>query len=432
MFHHITSKKIATNRRRLITSASVAAVLAVLAIWQLDSRSAEPPALTDVLSVSVAGPALHLYSGEVDSHGAPLDPAERSYDVLTDNGLGTKLRPVRNKDHSTTDIFFQEDGQRKAFANAYYAILPGESIRRDKGHVVYTSDGDTVGSEEWFRLSGSREKVGHLLDDGNYNVFTFFDDGKTEATETLVAPGPDWVGRVQIMVRELRWHNDKDHTLAYRDLLNEDMSRDQTEWDEALNPIRDVHFGSFGVDGTTVKLYYPGGNKLRLASSSDWYTTTGQRYRIDGTLFCRVTRTLSKLNSTYYDAGGAVPLFEQSWSGSQVTENGKARERWNLKEIKEFAAGGSPSRALQLKGKRVSEETRFKGTTDGVAYDTANFFYREDGTLERVEIYLANAKIKTVEHAAQENIQAVVATEELALPMNIDELPVPLSDPPSN
>jgi hypothetical protein len=432
MSHHNTNKKRATTRSRLIASASVATVLAVLAIWQLDSRSAAPPALQDVLSVSVAGPPLHLYSGEVDSHGASLDSAERSYDVPTDNGLGTKLRMVRNKDHSTTDIFFQEDGQRKAFANAFYAILLGESIRRDKGHVVYTADGDTVGSEEWFRLSGSRERVGHLLEGGNYSVFTFFDDGKTEASETLVAPGPDWAGRVQIMVREQRWHNDKDHTLAYRDLLNPDFSRDQMEWDGALNPIRNVHLGSFGVDGTTVKLYYPGGHSLRLETSSDWFTTKGQCYRIDGTLFWRVTRTLSKLTPTYYDASGTVPVFEQTWSRSEITENGKARELWDLAQIKEFAADGSPSRELQLKGKRVTEETRFKGTADGVAYDTANFFYREDGTLERVKIYLADTKIKTVEHAAQEKIQAVVAPAELALPENIDELPVPLSDPPSN
>jgi hypothetical protein len=401
MFHHSTSKKRATNYSRLIASASVAAALAVLAIWQLHSRSAEPPSLKDVLSVSVAGPPTHLYSGEVDSKGAPLETAERSYDLPTDDGLGTKLRPLRNKDHSTTDIFFQEDGQRKAYANAYYAVLPGESIRRSKGHVVYTADGDTVSSEEWFRLTGSREKMGHLLEDGNYNAFTFFGDGNTEASETLVAPGPDWAGRVQIMVREQRWHNDKNHTLAYRDLLNPDFSRDQMEWDDALNPIRQVHFGSFGVDGTTVKLYYPGSDRLRLESSSDWYTTSGQRYRIDGTLVCRVIRTLSKLNPTYYDAGGTVPVFAQIWSGSEVTENGKAREIWDLKEIKEFAADGSTSRVLQLKGKRVSEEMLFKGTAYGVA-------------------------------ATQEQSQVVVAPAELAFPENIEELPVPLSDPPSN
>ena len=243
------SKPKAPRTRRLITSALVVSALAVLTFWQFDARSPEPPALKDLLAVSVAGPPMHLYSADVDINGTPLDPADKSYDVPTDDGVGTKIRHVRNKDHSTTDIFFQPDGQRKAYADAFYTIVPGESIRHHKGHVIYATDGETTGSEEWFRLSGSREKVGHLLDDGSYNLFTFFEDGSTEERETLIAPGPDWVGRVQIMVREQRWHNDKGHTLAYRDVLNQDMTRDQTEWDAELNPIREVHFGPFGVWG---------------------------------------------------------------------------------------------------------------------------------------------------------------------------------------
>jgi hypothetical protein len=380
-----------TDRSKKLLAAGASVMVLAFCIWSFVPDKDQVPELSDLLSVSVGGPPVHIYSGETDPETRkPSTSWEQGYDVLVADQITRKAELVTHKDKSTTDIFFQVDG-RKAHANAYYPPQPGESERRRKGVIDYTQDGETIQSEDWYRRSGTLESKGRLLADGSYYRLSLFEDGQTFAKESLTAPGPDVVGNMPYVTREERWY-EAGHRLAYRDLLNADLSRDQTEWDKVGNPIRDIHSGPYGVDGTTVKLYFPGTKQLRLESVSEWTFTVGKRYRIDGTLFSKETRRYDCLYVSRYEESstGSHVQFEQTWRRSEVKTNGTTRDLWELTEIRELLPDGTISRVLKMAG-----------------------------------------NIKMIEESANSKVQPAVPAEELAFPEHLDELPAPLHDPSS-
>jgi hypothetical protein len=241
------------------------------------------------------------------------------------------------------------------------------------------------------------------------------------------------VGNMPYVVREEHWYNDRDHRLAYCDVLNADLSRDQSEWDEAGNPIREIHFGPYGVDGTTVKRYYPGTQRLRLDSVSEWTGTVGKRYRTNGTLFSQETRRYDVLYVTRYDevSTPSRALFEQTWRRSEVKTNALTRDFWELTEIKELASDGSSARLLRLAGGMVRQETRLSVTVDGAFYDAVDRYYNDSGLLAKTRCYREHQMIREVDQAATDKVVADVPAFELAFPERFDELPIPLPDPES-
>ncbi len=429
------------NRSKMAALAAATLVLVAVAavvVWPLQPSKSTLPSLSEVLDTAPTAITEQLYSADVDNTtGKPLNPLDHSYNVVRDGRL--VARYTLSKDHSSEDIFYKEDGIGRAYRKDYYATLPGEDFRRQKGIVFYAADGQTVRSEEWARLDGSIEKIGHLLLDGNYAVSTLFGDGQTAENEKILAPDPYANDFVPKLVQEKRWRSPEEgHTLAFLDVLNDDGTREQTEYDGHEHPIMQKHIGRWGAAGTTVKFFFPGTDKVRLESKTDYRSTEADIYRPDGVLESHLQLTSYSVEPKYYDPTGKFVQFEQTWWRRPEQQDGKEVVRQELWQVVLYGPNGPEGpddrrRILTWEKGVLKGEVCFPCTENGITYERVFFWYRPDGTLEKVEyVHPSNdpgAQMRTVLHTAKENIRIQISPTWLIPPAVPEELPVP---PPDN
>jgi hypothetical protein len=318
------------NLARLLAATCLS--LVAVAAWQLMPGTTQPPAIAELMSAPTSVmtedlyPAMQSRADKLPPNPASTEPSvdqqssgltngvvpDHTFNRIKNGYLAAKF--TTNSDQTFESVFFQDDGIGKSYLVDYYARLPGEAGRRQKGFVLYCADGVSLCSEEWNRLDGSAQRIGHSLGGGYYVASTLFPDGQTAETEKLWAPDMFSTGHVPKLERELRWYPPvAGHALAYTDVLNEDGTREQTSFDKSGWTVLQVHIPLRPPVGTTVKMFFPATHEVRLESTTDLWTTDAKEYRLDGTLWRELTLRAASFDVRYYDATGRVPLFEQTW-----------------------------------------------------------------------------------------------------------------------
>lgn len=409
----------------MLAGCTALGLAAVAYVWQLPDSQPQAPSLNEALMVSQSNMPMRLYSGAVDlKSGQPLEVKDQSYDVVRNDHKAASF--VLRKDKTSRDTFYQDAGSGLAFEREYYPLRPGDVARRIKGLIIYAADGKTVRSEIWWRLNGTRERVGHLLDvtTGRYEEMVLFPDGNVAQSTKITLPNIYANNFERKLVIEKRWSANSRHSLIYFDQLNEDGTRDQTTYDENEMPILLKHIGRWGKVGTTVKFFFPGTAKVRLESVTDSSSTIVSSYRPDGTLLYKQQMTSYSQSTMYFDATGTKPAFEQTRWKNNVVENGKPVEDWPIWKLTEYD-GVKATREFAWRNGRLDTETLIDVTVDGVFYAKVVRTYREDGTLERADMFGRKAEKRTVQYTVAQNIRANIPAAELVKQEEHDEIPVP-------
>lgn len=126
----------------------------------------------------------------------------------------------------------------------------------------------------------------------------------------------------------------------------------------------------------------------------------------------------------YFDATGTKPAFEQTRWKNNVVENGKPVEDWPIWKLTEYD-GVKATREFAWRNGRLDTETLIDVTVDGVFYAKVVRTYREDGTLERADMFGRKAEKRTVQYTVAQNIRANIPAAELVKQEEHDEIPVP-------
>lgn len=232
------------------------------------------------------------------------------------------------------------------------------------------------------------------------------------------------------LVEEDHWGPvSKGHVLTFKDVLEDDGTRTQTAFDDGGHLLMEKHIGRWGIAGTTVKFYWPGTNKVRIDSKSEYGATNASYYRIDGTLSLSVKLTYNALEVSHYDASGQTELFWQSFWSRSVLKDGKPVPGWEPYQVIVKDGKGATVRELSYDQGQLRQDDRPHFTAGGIAYERVQFWYRPDGTLEKVDYSGASNEkqfsVKTVAHTAGEDIRADVPPVYVAPPTVPEELPVP-------
>jgi hypothetical protein len=450
------------NMERILAGTAVVLIsLTAAGAWLFISGDNQPPTIAEAMSTPSSltenlypaadlPPIVQAASGVQTGPAVQIDQQVRAgttplhtFNAMDHGRLVASY--TTNVDKSSENVYFQDDGIGRSYLVDFYAPLDGDPGPRQKGIVFYAADGESFNSEEWDRLDGTAEKIGHALGGGYYVSSTLFGDGQTAETEQVWAPDMFSNGHVPKLEKEQRWRSPAEgHTIAYTDVLNDDGTREQTSFDPAGLVTMEEHIPLRPPIGTTVKEFFPGSTKVRLESTTDWWTTVATEYRLDGTRLRLITIRAASFDVRYFDPTGKVPLFEQTWleqlSGRGAKNGANAavtpKPVFLLSAVVELNADGSSKRVTTINDKgQVTNDMWLKCTVDGVSYGRVFFWYREDGTLSKTELINPengpDKPMKTVEHAAAENIKVVLPQAHLVTIAVPDELPVPPDNQPT-
>jgi hypothetical protein len=455
------------NKQRMLGATALGLVsLAAVLAWQFIYPRSQPPSLAEVMLTSSALTE-NLYpsdqlakvpgdpTDQTEQEKKPGTSPERTFSRMDNGRLVASY--TTNRDKTSEEVYYQDNGIGRSYLVDFYAPLPSDPGPRQRGIIFYAADGESLNSEEWDRLDGTAEKIGHALGDGYYVSSTLFADGQTAEIEQLWAPDMFSTGYVPKLERETRWRSAAEgHSVAYTDVLNDDGTREQTSFDPSGLPTMQKHIPLRPPIGTTVREFFPGTTKVRLESTTDWWTTVATVYALDGTRLRVITLRAASFDVRYFDSTGKVPIFEQTWlkplggiksgvgnasvSAGAAAASAPAKDHsqtafW-LSQVVELNADGSSSRVTSINNRgQVSSDMWLKHTVDGVNYERVFFWYREDGTLSKAELMnpedAPNTPMKTVEHTIAENIHVVLPQAHLVRAEAPDELPAPPDNQPT-
>lgn len=409
-------------RTRIALACLVLLVLAGLSIWQTGGRTRAAPELKDELYLSEIPLQMRLYVPDTDA--AAGDRKLQSYDVYK-KGVLAQTRHIM-ADGSIEIVVFREDGEAKASSQLYYPRQAEEVVLRLRSAKKFAVNGD-IASELNLRLDGTRRFVGSRLPDGNYTIISFYEDGETISTNQMLE------GTGSTLLAEQRWSTkEKGHVLLSSNVRNPDRGRTITEYDARGEPLKVTTTGSYDTkSGTRVVAFFPGTDRKRLESVTDYTKTVARYYREDGTLKCiQHFSSAGTVTVTPYSQDGKTPLFEQMLS---IFVNGGV-PKYVLNEVTERHPDGEVSRKLSFSFDKqmLVTERRFAFTQGGIKYKEGVFTYRiegspeEVGTLAKSELTPLSGGAAIVKlHRASENIRARLAPAQLAPPEDFDNLPVP-------
>ncbi len=254
------------------------------------------------------------------------------------------IRYITYKDRSTEDVLFMPGSSTDMISSVwYYAEQPGESGRRPYITRVY-GVGNVVMNEKVQQLNGLLLKTTVVSPTTKIRLITdFAADGVTHLREQEFLK-PKCCGDEEDLLRDERWRDDAQHSLAYRNIYHPDETRTITEFDEHGNVLKIIVWPKYmSVSGSSVKEYYPGILKLRLETSADYYQNTVRYYRVDGTLEAIVKLSSGMTDIEYYDTTGTKMRLHQMWVRTDVKTGGViTSQSYRPYEFTEFDDQGQP------------------------------------------------------------------------------------------
>ncbi len=335
---------------------------------------------------------------------------------------GGRVRVVRLSDDKTTvtgaEIEYENgvtefeeyrvDGSLREITGFY--PLAGKSNKRTPSRsVLYDRDGKTVLFERTMRTDGTTERLNRSRSDGGFEIETFYPDGKTAQTRTVVSRFKDVLleetfranGKLETQRRRLDYSDYE--IVEFRE--NGRRSSVTTGGSNRWSPIEKI---VFAADGVMVEM------KIRYTSSS----VDVEYRRSDGTLAEK--RSYSQYGSVTVTVCGAdgKPQFRQEWRGSSSAEWTDATG-YKLREIDELNSDGVVTKEIELYDDGVTVK-KVRVTDGGNYYSGTYRYFRPDGTLEKEEVKEDYDKVKeTKEFKQEEGIKEKLPDNYFKLPERV-------------
>lgn len=406
----------------------VSLVLIAKALW-LPASNDSVPGLADALEAPVMVQQKHLYRGDADPDTGGVDPRQESTIQMAAGNLLPAVSHLTKKDGSTIMTSFGADGETPASSQEYYAQPDGSGAHLHSAKV-FAPDGKAVVGEENYRYDGTTNFILKSLASGNREVTSFYEDGET-ISSVLTKPG-----NVELILEERKWSpKDSGHYLLSENIFGVDKIRVISEYDSRHMLLKRRTSGFWdSINGTIIDAWFPGTEKTRLHSETNALSTKAKFYRENGRLDMELTLSTGSLVAVYYDEDGYKPILEKQFVVITWHKDGKWNERYFMSHLSEKRPDGTDARSFNFSVNKetLESEVRTDFVLDGVTYKKGIFTYRIEGTPEEVGT-LASVQLTTekglempaVEHAAKENLRAIIPANELATPDMSDSLPVP-------
>jgi len=239
------------------------------------------PDLQDMLGTPKTEMQLRLYGANRDPKtGESKSALSVGHDVFSDNGKTKLLSLNQYVSGAAEDVHYRADGSKHWSRDYFPNYSAGTAVQRSVSW--FASDGKTYTGHEVKRADGSWERVGHLLDSGNYQQTYYCADGKTPQ-------------KIQLFDKDKRF-------------LNE-----QAVFCTTGKSVREITTGEYGKK--TLKLYHQDGTLAADISQQDDYEVvmySGDVYDDNG-----------KQTAHYdheYGMGGSISTFDQIENGITVIE----------------------------------------------------------------------------------------------------------------
>ncbi|MDR3616628.1 MAG: hypothetical protein P4L53_23915 [Candidatus Obscuribacterales bacterium] len=326
----------------------------------------------------------HLYSGAINGSGRALVPLERQVDVFNNGSLAPSATYGINKDHSTENARFHENG---VITESFVYYPDADSIGHLHIKSKFFADGK-LQDEDVRHIDGSPEKRTTILASGEKHVVEYAADGVSILDDALYVP--DACCSDLIVKVEKRFRDNQEHQLQHSDVLNADGTRSVFEFDEHLNQVRTEFWPQdHKIPGTVITEFYPDTLHTRFVSRCDRDWNTIEYLRTDGTLEKRVKISSTSVRVVIFDSTGQKPLFEQSWGMVMTSVDSVMVWRRYLSDLSEFDDHGNKVRTLSYRSDdALLYEIKFDATVGGIKYDRAIFFYDAAGFLKTSKYFL--------------------------------------------
>lgn len=380
---------------------ALAAVIVIAGGATIGLRPQSPESLEQLVYMPQTPVRVRLGSGALDPQtGKHLTPQELVVEIASPH-----TNYITNWDGSSEDQVLVPNSGELVSSQSYYAPQPGEVLRRP--HVTRKfGPGSNLLSERVVTVAGVLAQTLTVFPDGGKQIIGFGRDGKTHVQEQVFSKPECCDGA--ILLRDEKWRDDANHTLAYRDVYNQDETRTITDFDEQQRILKIVQWSkNHSTYGTTVKAFYPGSLKLRLESTTDYYHDEVRYYRESGTLEALVEISSSSFEVHYYDESGTRErLYQQYFIGGSYSNVTAADGQYKLYVATEFDGVGNKTRSYTFDDGVVRDAEYYNVTVDGTTYFRLDFEYK-DGVLTTKRYWLHEVKFppfKVEEHAPAEHL----------------------------
>ncbi len=372
--------------------------------------------------------ALGNYSTDVDKRlYPPSDPRSSSVEEQSPR----HALFVIFKDRSTEDVMLAPGSANRLSSIWYYPEQAGESGRRPYIKRLYGPKNLLV-DEQVLQLSGLLVKSTHYTPETKTRyIVDFAADGETHLREQVFTDPGCCSG--ERLMRDEQWRDDAAHSLAYRNLYNEDETRTITRFDLFMNVLERIVWPKYeSVSGMKLQKYYPDTHTLRVQAEGEGSADIARFYRKDGTLEAIVTITIGTTQIRYFDATGTRERLMQYWFRKDVKKDGViTSSTYKLYTVTEFDDGGNKLREVSYSDGVLNHEEFYNVTIDGVHFVELDYDYDKDTqTVKTVRYWKDEVKYppyKLEEHTPDDKLTATpISAESLRMQLQVDsDLPVP-------
>ncbi len=262
----------------------------------------------------------------------------------------------------------------------YYPLQEGQETPTLQTGVAYAVDGETLIGDASYSAAGIRTSSGSLQPDDMYRVRGFFADGVNIEREAWYAPNP-FGDHERKLAREDIHREDK--SLFSQNLANDDGTHTITWYDRQKQTLKVKHEGIRPVISSIVA-YWPGTQKIRMQSKSDYTGTEAEFFDEQGLRTSTMNITTYSVVVQYYGKDGQTVKFDQTWS---ISRTPGAKPSFDLQHVSERDRDGNATRELTFDGGKLKEDNRTGVTIGGIEYTSVTMKYNSDGTFESVDLH---------------------------------------------
>jgi len=201
------------------------------------------------------------------------------------------------KNGETGEDQYRPDGTMKRRV-VYYQAQPGEKPQT-KWWATVAADGVTYMADFAYFPDGTVQRVGNRNPDGTYQIYTWFEDGVTEHTSTLLAADGS-------AIKHSVLH--RDGSLSYSGELHKDGSIEEKTFSDNGKPLKYVKRSMFR---THLIDYYPETGFAKTDFLMETYKVTALYRDETGNLTQKREFTFAGMLVVVYENG--VPKYEQFW-----------------------------------------------------------------------------------------------------------------------
>lgn len=359
------------------------------------------------------------------THRVALKP-ESAHEVIryvdyASDGV-TKLRgQIEYTNGNTGYVVYRKDGTISD-VRIEFPLAEGQSQRQTMRVLKLDADGKTYLHDEVYRTDGTLDHSGSRQSDSVYEVMFYHPDGLNVQRHQrfMRSDAKTWDLAIDETFR-------LDHTRqSLLSMQGDGTTNVTTFYEDGVTKASESTTDVWNTSKVTT-FYWPDGKTVKAKwEQGTWYVAM-QEHRPDGTRALLRRFSSNQLAVTVFNAKGEPSYTQEFWVNKDPTfmdPSTKVNDvQYVLRRITYHRADGKALKIVELadNGKRVTGVTI---PSAGDIWNRTEKKYRDDGTLETVEVYKNGNVVSTQKHAASENIREHVDSSHLLLK--------PFDPPPPN